>query len=184
MQNIHVRTWVAVGAAIVVIAYVFWQGAWRPLANKLTSNSSANNFATAVKPGDINLSLPGEENQAAAQNADGTSPINDNQIGIIDVKTGDGREAKAGDAVSVHYDGFLTDGVKFDSSRARGTPFTFVLGSGQVIPGFDTGVAGMKVGGVRRIVIPASLGYGNQAVGQIPANSTLLFEVELVKVGK
>ncbi|MFZ3020389.1 MAG: FKBP-type peptidyl-prolyl cis-trans isomerase [Minisyncoccia bacterium] len=105
-------------------------------------------------------------------------------MGVIDVKVGDGAEAKAGDTVSVQYDGYLTDGTKFDSSRARGTAFTFTLGTGQVIPGFDRGIMGMKVGSVRRIIIPPKLGYGDKAAGSIPPNSTLLFEVELVKVGK
>ena len=96
---------------------------------------------------------------------------------------GDGKEAKAGDVVSVQYTGLLTDGTQFDSSKDRG-PFTFTLGKGDVIPGFDRGITGMKVGSVRRIVIPPALGYGAQQACTIPPNSTLLFEVELVKVGK
>ena len=99
-----------------------------------------------------------------------------------DVKVGTGVEAKAGNTVSVHYVGTLQDGTQFDSSRDRNQPFEFVLGAGRVIKGWDEGVAGMKVGGIRKLVIPPGLGYGSQANGPIPANSTLYFEVELLSV--
>lgn len=99
-----------------------------------------------------------------------------------DIKVGNGAEAVTGKRVSVHYTGTLTDGKKFDSSLDRGTPFEFALGAGEVIQGWDQGVAGMKVGGKRKLTIPAELGYGSQAVGPIPANSTLIFEVELLAV--
>lgn len=88
----------------------------------------------------------------------------------------------AGKTVSVNYTGTLTDGTKFDSSYDRNQPFDFQLGAGQVIKGWDQGVAGMKVGGKRKLVIPPGLGYGAQANGKIPANSTLIFEVELLSV--
>lgn len=102
---------------------------------------------------------------------------------IDDVKQGSGTEAVAGKRVTVHYVGTLTDGSKFDSSRDRGEGFTFALGGGQVIRGWDEGVAGMKVGGVRKLTIPPELGYGARGFPPvIPANSTLLFEVELLDV--
>ncbi|AGC48711.1 FKBP-type peptidylprolyl cis-trans isomerase [Myxococcus stipitatus DSM 14675] len=102
---------------------------------------------------------------------------------IEDSKVGTGDEAKAGQTVSVHYVGTLTDGKKFDSSRDRGQPFSFKLGAGQVIQGWDQGVAGMKVGGVRKLTIPPDLGYGARgAGGVIPPNATLVFEVELLGV--
>jgi FKBP-type peptidyl-prolyl cis-trans isomerase len=101
----------------------------------------------------------------------------------IDEKVGDGREAKAGDLVSVHYTGTLKDGKKFDSSLDRNEPFTFKLGKGQVIKGWDEGVAGMKVGGKRKLIIPSELGYGSRGAGaSIPPNAELTFEVELLKV--
>ena len=98
-----------------------------------------------------------------------------------DIRTGTGAEAKAGNAVAVHYTGWLTDGSEFDSS-VGGEPFTFQLGRRRVIDGWDEGVAGMRVGGKRKLVIPPSLGYGAQRNGPIPANSTLVFDVELLEV--
>ena len=100
-----------------------------------------------------------------------------------DLKVGDGPEAVSGKVVEVHYIGTLEDGTKFDSSLDRGEPFSFRLGAGEVIEGWDQGVAGMKVGGKRKLTIPASLGYGARgAGGVIPPNATLIFEVELLGV--
>jgi len=100
-----------------------------------------------------------------------------------EMKAGTGTEAKSGNTVSVHYTGWLVNGTKFDSSVDRGQPFSFHLGKGEVIPGWDQGVQGMKVGGKRRLHIPSSLGYGpNGAPPVIPPNATLIFEVELLDV--
>jgi len=102
---------------------------------------------------------------------------------IEDQVVGTGAEAAAGKKVSVHYTGWLTNGTKFDSSKDRSRPFDFGLGQGQVIKGWDQGVAGMKVGGKRKLTIPPELGYGAAgAGGVIPPNSTLVFEVELLSV--
>lgn len=105
-------------------------------------------------------------------------------IEIEEIAAGSGAEARAGQRVSVHYTGWLTDGRKFDSSHDRGKPFGFELGAGQVIQGWDRGVVGMKVGGKRRLTIPPELGYGARGFpGAIPPNATLVFEVELLGVG-
>jgi FKBP-type peptidyl-prolyl cis-trans isomerase len=101
---------------------------------------------------------------------------------VQDLTVGTGTEAVAGKSVVVNYKGTLIDGTVFDSSYTRGEPFPFDLGAGQVIAGWDQGLVGMKVGGKRKLVIPADLAYGERAIGPIPANSTLIFEVELLEV--
>jgi FKBP-type peptidyl-prolyl cis-trans isomerase FkpA len=107
-----------------------------------------------------------------------------NGLQYIDVMTGSGDEARGGQNVTVHYTGWLTTGQKFDSSRDRNQPFSFRLGAGNVIQGWDLGVAGMRVGGQRRLIIPADLGYGARgAGGVIPPNATLIFDVELLRAG-
>jgi len=118
---------------------------------------------------------------AAAANATEGTELSSELI-VEDVKTGDGAEAQNGSTVSVHYVGTLQSGVKFDSSRDRGEPFVFTIGAGQVIQGWELGITGMKVGGVRKLVIPPELAYGERDLGAIPPNSTLLFEVELLAV--
>ena len=111
------------------------------------------------------------------------APVPDSgEVTKTDVKVGTGKEAKPGDKVRVHYTGTLTNGTEFDSSKTHGQPFEFVIGSGQVIKGWDLGVAGMKEGGTRKLVIPPSLGYGTANKGKIPPNSTLNFDIELLKV--
>ena len=124
------------------------------------------------------VSTPPEESvPEAPASADVTELV------IEDITVGTGAEATAGDNVTVHYTGWLTDGTKFDSSLDAGQPFQFALGQGQVIPGWDQGVAGMKVGGTRRLTIPPDLGYGTAgAGGVIPPNATLIFEVELLSI--
>ena len=98
-----------------------------------------------------------------------------------DLVVGEGREAHAGETATVHYTGTLVDGTKFDSSKDRNQPFSFQLGAGRVIKGWDEGVEGMKIGGTRKLVIPSQLGYGARGAGSaIPPNATLIFIVELL----
>jgi FKBP-type peptidyl-prolyl cis-trans isomerase len=101
---------------------------------------------------------------------------------ITDTTVGTGALAETGDTVTVHYIGAFLDGTVFDSSYNRGTPYTFQLGAGQVIRGFDQGVVGMRVGGKRHLVIPSSLAYGSQGSGSIPPNTPIQFQVELVSI--
>jgi peptidylprolyl isomerase len=150
--------------------------------------------ATDTMKGDIQISVaPQTEMQQSdvqsaqdqSQNPTGGDTSVNPQGANLEMKdevVGTGDQAVAGKKVTVHYTGTLVDGTKFDSSVDRNQPFSFTLGTGEVIAGWDQGVAGMKVGGKRKLTIPPSLGYGSQANGPIPANSTLLFDVELLKV--
>ena len=111
----------------------------------------------------------------------GASQITSSGLKITELVLGDGQEATPGTSVSVNYKGTLDDGKEFDSSYGRG-PFEFSLGAGMVITGWEEGVAGMKVGGKRKLIIPPDLGYGSRSMGSIPPNSTLIFDIELLGV--
>src|SRR5690606_25197210 len=106
----------------------------------------------------------------------------ENQVIIEDITAGQGAEAQVGSSITVHYLGTLMDGTKFDSSYDRGESITFALNPGSLIDGWIEGIPGMKEGGKRKLTIPAAKAYGNRAIGSIPANSDLLFKVELIKV--
>lgn len=125
-------------------------------------------------------------NQTASQNtmAPPTKPTAQQvqELKIEDKKIGTGPEVKSGDTVVIHYTGTLTNGTKFDSSVDRNEPFETQIGVGSVIEGWDKGVVGMKVGGKRKLIIPPSMGYGEQDMGKIPPNSTLVFDVELLEI--
>ncbi len=153
------RPWVVY--AIIGIAVVFF--GWLVLREK------------APDPGSMGMGPAGSSSAAPA----------DGSLGVVDLVVGTGAVATRGDAVKVHYVGTLTDGTEFDSSRKNNQPFDFQLGKGEVIKGWDQGVAGMKVGGKRKLTVPASLGYGARGSAPvIPPNATLLFEVELLDVKK
>ena len=142
------------------------------------SNISNNNIFE-LDPSDPNpiLFAMAEETQS-----DSNSRTTESGLIILDLVNGEGDEAKAGQTVTVNYTGILEDGTQFDTSIGR-APFSFPLGAGRVIKGWDEGVAGMKIGGKRKLTIPPELGYGSRGAGNvIPANATLIFEVELLKV--
>ncbi len=128
--------------------------------------------------------LPGSP-ESPTEVDEGDYTTTNSGLKYYDLEVGDGPVAEPGQQASVHYTGWLTDGTKFDSSIDRGQPFSFALGAGQVIPGWDEGVTGMKVGGKRQLVIPPELGYGDRgAGGVIPPGATLIFEVELLDVSQ
>lgn len=155
-----------------------------PAKGAATATGAAGATTAAAGAG---TAAPGAATTAPAAN--GVPPVSGDPtktasgLQYIDSKVGDGAEAKAGQQVTVNYTGYLTNGTKFDSSLNPGrTPFDFKLGAGSVIKGWDEGVAGMKVGGKRRLIIPPALGYGASGQGPIPANSQLIFDVELLSV--
>ena len=174
--------------AVLAISGVILVGCDKCSSGKETAATTAATSAPATTPTDA--AAPATPQPAAAPAAaPGAAPAaapadpGNGQLQITDVTVGTGAEAVDGKKVSVQYTGTLLDGTKFDSTKDRGTPFTFVLGSGMVIAGWDQGVKGMKEGGTRKLVIPPNLAYGNRAVGGvIPPNSTLVFDIELVKV--
>ncbi len=168
MNSTH--TGIAVALALAVIAAIFIFPGLSPFPMGASSQPAA--VDTAITTND--------------QTGSATMPTESTDVQMSDVVVGKGAEAVVGDTVTVHYVGSLTNGTVFDASANHGDAgFTFKLGAGQVIQGWDIGVAGMKVGGKRNLVIPPGLAYGSQAVGGvIPANSTLMFEVELMKVQK
>ena len=106
----------------------------------------------------------------------------DDKFKVEDIEVGKGEEVHSGDFITIHYNGTLENGTKFDSSYDRGRPFKTRIGVGEVIAGWDMGVQGMKVGGKRKLTIPAALAYGDQGIGIIPPGATLIFEVELVSI--
>ena len=155
MKKLHTKEWIAIIIAVFVVGFFFIFGQSLLTAfTNATSGTNQNNMNTG--------------------------------LGIKDTVIGMGDEAVVGTRVTVHYTGHLTDvnGKVFDSSVARNEPFQFVLGAGQVIEGWDKGIVGMKIGGSRVLTIPPTMGYGMQDYGPIPGGSTLVFEVQLLKVEK
>ena len=161
---------VALALAVALGFFVFGTPFMGSFATDTASEDMAVGTTTSLTTESMDLSLAPNE------------PLPTDLV-VTDVVVGSGPEALPGQMVTVHYVGALPDGTVFDASANHGQPFTFQLGAGRVIRGWDEGVKGMKVGGKRRLVIPPDMAYGPQAVGDvIPANATLLFEVELLAV--
>lgn len=171
MRKFSMREWIAVAVAVVAAAFMFFgDNVWKIFTG---TEEIANNLQAPLTNATDNQRQTAESMQNIS-----TTP----GLEIYDLQPGTGAEAVAGKTVTAHYVGTLADGTKFDSSLDRGEPFSFTLGAGQVIQGWDLGIQGMKIGSVRRLVIAPELGYGDRAIGPIPAGSTLVFEVQLLDV--
>lgn len=155
MRKLKRNEALAIGIGIPFVVFFF------VVANLVGFGGSASTFdGSILQPGDVSEA----------------------EVGIQDVVVGEGASPQAGQVVTVHYVGSLTDGVVFDSSRDLGEPFRFIFGAGQVIEGWDKGLEGMKVGGQRILIIPPELAYGSDGIGPIPGDATLIFEVELLGI--
>ena len=167
------RNWLGVALALSLAGCTASSG------GSATSSTATESSGTAVKATATTPSTPSDASGAAAAAAKEISMPSG--LKYVDLKVGDGQIAETGMTAQVHYTGWLTDGTKFDSSVDRGQPFSFKLGAGQVIRGWDEGVKGMRVGGKRKLTIPPDMGYGQAgAGGVIPPNATLVFDVELL----
>ena len=165
MTTLH--QWIAVAISLFMIVIFFGVGNFASFFTFWEKAPEASRNSAAAAAGDVR----------------GASSVTIEGMNIEDIAVGEGDEVKVGDSVSVQYTGTLTDGTKFDSSYDHGDAFSFAVGAGQVIKGWDLGLVGMKVGGKRKLTIPSNLAYGDQGIGPIPPGATLVFEIELVKIG-
>lgn len=165
-MNWNTKNIIAVALAVIVVLGFFYLFN-RPLSpNDLVNEGVRDNIAAAPLQGFQQLIEQGNT-----------------ELVVEDISVGEGEGAQPGDRLTVHYVGILTDGTQFDSSVSSGQPFVFTLGAGQVIPGWDRGLVGMKEGGRRILIVPPELGYGAQGAGDaIPPNATLIFEVLLMEI--
>ncbi len=176
---------------LLTVVALFLFGACNNTKNDKSTNGDKTSEATKTEVVENNQSEQNAETEAVG-NADIQKYLEENNISVeptesglyyVVIEEGKGEQAKAGNMVKVHYTGTLLNGTKFDSSVDRGQPFEFKLGAGQVIKGWDEGIALMKVGEKGKLIIPSELAYGDRAMGDaIPANSPLVFEVELIEV--
>lgn len=193
MREIWISVGVLAACLVVLVVAQFTSPQPEAMASNLSSSAEVvEEAATLAEPvaqiaqaaADLDADLDNVPAEATDAMTEETLTTTDSGLQYVDVTEGTGAMPQSGQRVTVHYTGTLEDGTKFDSSRDRGRPFTFQIGVGQVIKGWDEGVATMRVGGQRKLVIPAELGYGSRgAGGVIPPNATLLFDVELLRIG-
>lgn len=174
MREILISLGVMAACLLLVVFAQFSQPAGAIAAEQPNPNIMTVDPSQVVAQMPTSDALPTPESENTVTTASG--------LKYVDVQEGTGATPQTGQTVYVHYTGTLQDGTKFDSSRDRNQPFSFRLGAGQVIRGWDEGISTMKVGGSRQLIIPPDLGYGTRGVGPIPPNSTLLFDVELLRI--
>lgn len=177
MREILISLGVILACGLLLVIAQLSPGQSSALADQLTTNQSIevvlNTSATPTV----------ENTRLIAMNTGNDAVTTPSGLKYVEIKEGDGAVPQKGQTVVVHYTGTLEDGTKFDSSRDRNSPFSFKLGVGQVIKGWDEGLSTMKVGGRRQLIIPSELGYGARgAGGVIPPNATLIFDVELLRI--
>jgi FKBP-type peptidyl-prolyl cis-trans isomerase len=156
---------------------------WRKTGKKAADRVDLETLRAEIKRAKVERKMAaGEEDRDPWDPEDPRATTTPSGLMIVEIAEGKGMPAKVGRSIRVHYTGWLTDGTKFDSSRDRGAPFELRLGAGQVIKGWDEGLLHMKEGGIRKLIIPPDLAYGDRSQGKIPPNSTLVFAVEMVEI--
>lgn len=186
MHLFNRREVLGITAVVLIAALALFAAQWypsAPIAEQEQEQSPAGQ--PSDQPKIIMVDISGKDDRAAFAEAVAVASDNDGRVQnllIVDLAQGSGREVKVGDTVSVHYIGTLRDGPEFDNSYKRGAPFSFQVGAGAVIAGWEQGIVGMREGGKRALVIPPELGYGAVSVGPLPANATLLFSIELLSI--
>ncbi len=177
MREILISLGVILACGLLLVVAQLSPGKSSALAQQLTPNQSIEVVL------DTSATPTVENTRLIAMNTGNDAVTTPSGLKYVEIKEGDGAVPQQGQTVVVHYTGTLEDGTKFDSSRDRNSPFSFKLGVGQVIKGWDEGLSTMKVGGRRQLIIPSELGYGARgAGGVIPPNATLIFDVELLKI--
>jgi len=187
MREILISFGVMVLCCVVLLVAQFTGSRQAAIANSAQPSAPAaaqSGTMLLAEAGAADLTNPGEESVGAPLGDDAVVVTTESGLKYVDLVEGTGAQPQAGQTVIVHYTGTLEDGTKFDSSRDRNQPFSFRLGVGQVIRGWDEGLSTMRVGGRRQLIIPPDLGYGARgAGGVIPPNATLVFDVELLRIG-
>lgn len=184
MRDILISFAVLAAFCVVLVVAQFTSGSQDAIAANLSNADASPEAVIQVAQSALDLAPEEPATEDASEMAEENLVTTDSGLQYVDLVEGTGAMPQPGQSVTVHYTGTLEDGTKFDSSRDRNRPFTFTIGVGQVIKGWDEGVSTMRVGGQRKLIIPSELGYGARgAGGVIPPNATLIFDVELLRIG-